>query len=90
MSALNVTPAQAFILAECLGARAQHFRSSMGFVPDELLDLIVELDVQLSTEEPPEVAQAEAAAEAAFLDDEPHEQFTHEDDKAPEAEPEAE
>ena len=47
MSALNVTPAQAFILAECLGARAQHFRSSMGFVPDELLDLIVELDVHI-------------------------------------------
>jgi predicted DNA-binding transcriptional regulator YafY len=83
MSALNLTPEEETAVLNALRAQATQYQAMFGSADAAIAKLIAKVEGQLPEPEPVEVAQAEAAAEAAFQDDVPHEQFTHEDDAAP-------
>lgn len=83
MSALNLTPNEEAIVLSALCAQATQYQAMFGSADAGIAELIAKVESQLPQPEPVEVAQAEAAAEAAFMDGSPHEQFTHEDDADP-------
>jgi hypothetical protein len=83
MSALNLTPEEDAAVLTALRAQQTQYQAMFGSADSAIAELIAKVEGQLPEPEPVEVAQAEAAAEAAFADDVPHEQFTHEDDAAP-------
>ena len=87
MSALNLTSDEEALVLDALRTKANHYNAMFSSTDMALEALIAKVVGQLPQPEPVEVAQAEAAAEAAFQDGVPHEQFTHEDDvHAPDAE----
>ena len=66
----------------CAQSTARQQLAAFGCVNPDVEALISEVESLLApapVEEPPEVAQVEA--EAAFMNDVPHEQYTHADDK---------
>ena len=91
MSALNVTQEEADLILVGLNMYADVQRNASGSVPDDVKALIAKITpAPVVVEQPvnePTAEQVEAhfaaedkAAEAAFLADGPHEQYTHEDD----------
>ena len=67
----------------CAQSTARQQLAAFGCVNPDVEALISEVESLLApapVEEPPEVAQVEAQAEAAFMNDVPHEQYTHEGD----------
>lgn len=97
MSALNVTQDEADLILVGLNMYADVQRNASGAVSDDVKALIAKITpVPVVVEQPvnePTAEQVEAhfasmevqpedkAAIAAFLDDVPHEQYTHEDDE---------
>lgn len=78
MSALNVTQDEADLLLTSLKMFAA-VQANAGVVSDDVTALMAKLIPEPIME--PEIAAPEdKSAEAAFLADVPHEQFTHEDD----------
>jgi len=83
MSQLTLTPEEDAAVLTALRAQQTQYQAMFGSADAAIAELIAKVEGQLPEPEPVEVAQAEAAAEAAFMDGLPHEQFTHEDDAAP-------
>jgi hypothetical protein len=86
MSQLTLTPEEDAAVLTALRAQQTQYQAMFGSADAAIAELIAKVEGQLPEPEPVEVAQAEAAAEAAFMDGLPHEQFTHEDDAAPDVE----
>ena len=86
MSQLTLTPEEDAAVLSALRAQQTQYQAMFGSADAAIAELIAKVEGQLPEPEPVEVAQAEAAAEAAFMNDEPHEQHTHEDDAAPDVE----
>jgi hypothetical protein len=78
MSALNVTQDEADLLLTSLKMFAA-VQANAGVVSDDVAALMAKL-IPEPVMEPEIAAPEDKAAEAAFLADVPHEQFTHEDD----------
>jgi len=78
MSALNVTQDEADLLLTSLKMFAD-VQANAGVVSDDVTALMAKL-IPEPVMEPEIAAPEDKAAEAAFLADVPHEQFTHEDD----------
>jgi hypothetical protein len=78
MSALNVTQDEADLLLTSLKMFAA-VQANAGVVSDDVTALMAKL-IPEPVMEPEIAAHEDKAAEAAFLADVPHEQFTHEDD----------
>lgn len=87
MSQFTFTPEEDLLVMGSVRAKAAQYASSMG-VPDPALEaLMAKIEEQFTPvmESAPVVAEVvEPAAVAAFLDDVPHEQFTHAEDQAEE------
>ena len=82
MSALNVTQDEADLLIASLNMYANVHQNASGVVPDDVAVLLAKLAPAPVVEAPVEDEAPETEdAKAAFMDDVPHEQYTHEDDK---------
>ena len=79
MSALNVTQEEADLILVGLNMYADVQRNASGSVPDDVKTLIAKITPAPVVEAVVE-PEVDKAAEAAFLADIPHEEFTHEDD----------
>ena len=77
----------AFILDE-LNKRAEHQMAAYNGIDPDLQGVINDLDAQLNPVQE-ETQEAPAAAVAAFMADEPHEQFDEDATESSEEEPEA-
>ena len=95
MSQFNLNPEEDQLVLSALRGKANQYAAMFGSDDQAVLDLIAKVEGQLpqptpAVEQPvnePTAEEVEAhfaaedkAAEAAFLADVPHEQFTHEDD----------
>jgi hypothetical protein len=82
MSQLNLTTEEDQLVLSGLRAKATQYTAMFGSEDQAILDLIAKVEGQLPAPvvESEMVAPEDKAAEAAFLADVPHEQFTHEDD----------
>jgi hypothetical protein len=92
MSQLNLTTEEDQLVLSGLRAKAIQYAAMFGSDDQAVLDLIAKVEEQLPTPvvksapaptavvEPEVVTPEDKAAIAAFLDDVPHEQVTHEDD----------
>jgi hypothetical protein len=86
MSQLTLTPEENILVIDAVRSKATQYTAMYGVADPALEALITKItpaqapavEEVVAVEEPPEVAEAEAAAEAAFLDDVPHEQHTEE------------
>jgi len=92
MSQLDLTPEEDQLVLSGLRAKATQYAAMFGSEDQAILDLIAKVEGQLPQPEPEDLneptdeeveahfaAVEDKAAKAAFLDDVPHEQFTHED-----------
>jgi hypothetical protein len=89
MSQLNLTTEEDQLVLSGLRAKATQYAAMFGSEDQAILDLIAKVEGQLPAPvvveptiviDPEVVAPEEKTAIAAFLDDIPHEQTTHEDD----------
>jgi hypothetical protein len=83
MSQLTLTAAEDILVLNSVRAKYAQTLSAYGVEDADLVALLTKIESQLTpavaVEEPPTKAKkAKAAAEAAFLDDVPHEQHTEE------------
>ena len=84
MSQLTLTPEETLLVLNAVRAKHAQTLSAYGFDDLELAALLDKIQTQLTLASvvKPEVVE-EPAAVAAFMDDVPHEQVTHEEDQAP-------
>lgn len=85
MSQLTLTAKEDQLVLDSVRARHAQYLSAYGVDDPDLAVLLDKIQSQLTPvavvqADPPDVVAAEEAAEAAFLNDVPHEQYTHEDD----------
>ena len=78
MSQLTLTPEEDAAVLTALRAQQTQYQAMFGSADSAIAELIAKVESQLPEPEP-----VEAAAEAAFINDEPHDQHTHEYDAAP-------
>jgi len=75
MSQLTLTANEDTLVLNAVRAKAAQFLSAFGVEDADLVALLAKIEGQLTLAEAP-------AAVAAFVDEVPHEQFTHEEDQA--------
>ena len=85
MSQFTLTAKEDQIVLDSVRAKYAQTLSAYGVEDPDLVALLEKIQSQLTLvavvqADPPDVVAAEEAAEAAFLNDVPHEQYTHEDD----------
>jgi hypothetical protein len=78
MSQLTLTPEEAVLALNAVRAKHAQTLSAYGFDDLELAALLARMEAHVAP-----VVVEEPAAVAAFMDDVPHEQVTHEEDQAP-------
>ena len=78
MSQLTLTPEETVLALNAVRAKHAQTLSAYGFDDLELAALLAKMESHAAP-----VVVEEPAAVAAFMDDVPHEQFTHEEDQAP-------
>ena len=81
MPQLTLTPAEGVLILNSVRAKYAQTLSAYGFEDADLVALLAKIESQLTPavaveETPAKAKKAKAAAEAAFLDDVPHEQHT--------------
>ena len=96
MSQFTLTPEEDNMLLDALRAHAAQYQAMFGSEETAMVALIAKVESQLSQFLPADIVEPtdkeveaffaaveaeDKAAQAAFLDDVPHEQFTHEDDE---------
>ena len=83
MSQFTLTSAEDLLVLGAVRAKAAQYLSSMG-VNDPELDALVDKIQSQFTPAQEAIPAEDPAAVAAFIDDVPHEQFTHAEDQAEE------
>ena len=87
MSQLTLTPQEDILVLNCVLAKSAQFANAYGVEDADLVALLAKIQNQLASVMAAPVVEPAAAEEPAaveaFVNDEPHEQFTHEEDKAP-------
>jgi hypothetical protein len=86
MSQFTFTPAEDLLVLGAVRAKAAQYASAMGVADPALEALMAKIEEQFTPVVEAVPVVEEPAAVVAFLNDEPHEQFTHEEDKEPEVE----
>jgi len=82
MSQFTLTSAEDLLVLGAVRAKAAQYLSSMGVNDPELDALVDKIQSQFAPVQ--EAVTEEPAAVAAFMDEVPHEQFTHAEDQAEE------
>jgi hypothetical protein len=82
MSQFTLTPEEDQLVLDALQSSAARYAAMFGTIDPVLQTLIAKVENQLPQPVVEELETAEdKAAEAAFLDGVPHEQYTHEEDQ---------
>jgi len=86
MSQFTLTSQEDLLVLGAVRAKAAQYLSSMGVNDPELDALVDKIQSQFTPAAEVVAIAEEPAAVAAFVDEVPHEQFTHEEDQTPAAE----